>query len=145
MTRRAPAVLLVAVLGGSGALVGCGAGGPLGDECLPEPLVLRPVEVRAGNTVTLSSPPFRCDGSYDDGHRYELTLALLGRQEPVDLGEAPVARDGSFSTELEIPADVSPGPAAISVLGSPLDECDDTGGGTSCAGYSVELTVLARD
>jgi len=138
MTRWAGGAL---VLGTLGALVGCGPSGPLGNPCLPEPLTVAPAQAPAGSTVTLSSPGFGCDAEYPAGQEYQLTLGLLGRQGPVDLGSVPVERNGSFSAQVTIPADVSTGPAGIGVGGSPYDDCDDTAG-ASCAGYWVDLAVL---
>jgi hypothetical protein len=89
----------------------------------------------------VSSAPFKCHGSYQPGKTYQLTLGLIGRSAPIDLGSYPVNADGSFRALVEIPASASPGDAAIIIHGSPFDQCDDSGQG-SCAGYVAGLTIL---
>ena len=136
---RARSLALAAALAAAAVLSGCGDG-VSGGDCLPELPTAQPAEVVAGGRLTLASTGFTCDARYDEGKRYQLELASLGRVDPVDLGEVDVAPDGSFTATVTVPADASPGESAVSVSGSPYDEpCEDTG---SCAGYTVSLTVL---
>ena len=139
MPDRALRTLLAVALA-TGGLAGCGADAG-GGACLPEPLIVRPAEVVAGASLTVASTGFRaCGARYDDGHEYELQLSSLGRRDPIDLGDAAVAPDGSFTATVTVPADASPGESEIGVRGSPYDEpCGD---GESCAGYGVRVTVL---
>ncbi len=102
---------------------------------------LNPPQVAAGSSVAVSSAPFKCGGTYPAGKKYQLTLGLVGRQQPVDLGSYPVNKDGSFAATVPIPADASPGEAAIIVHGSSFDQCNDSDQG-SCAGYVVGLTII---
>jgi len=122
-------------------LTGCGQG-PLFTtlQCLPAPLSADPGKVAVGAPVTVTSGPFECGGSYPEGKRYRLLLLLLGRTQPIELGTAPVAVDGSFRATVVIPSGASPGDADVEVLGSPFDDCADDG--ASCAGYGVALTLL---
>jgi hypothetical protein len=135
---------------------------PAAPACLPEPLQVDPAEVVAGSSVTLSSAPFKCHGSYQPGATYQLTLGLIGRSAPIDLGSYPVNTDGSFRALVKILATASPGDAGIIVHGSPFDQCElvgqsmsapalaDVGGARrandrvtlSCAGYTVPVTIL---
>jgi hypothetical protein len=135
---------------------------PAAAPCLPEPLQVNPAEIVAGSSVTVSSAPFKCHGSYHPGATYQLTLGLIGRSAPIDLGSYPVNTDGSFRALVKIPATASPGDAGIIVHGSPFDQCDAIGQSTSapalagvggarrandrvtlsCAGYTVPLTIL---
>ncbi len=132
-TSPAAALLAAGLL----AATGCGHDGEPASRCLPARLTVEPVRVEVGGQVTLAAPAAGCDLGYDDGASYEVTLA--GRGVSVDLGDVDVAEDGSFRAVLTVPADVPPGPAGLSVRGSPHDDCDDTG---SCAGYGVDLTLL---
>jgi hypothetical protein len=91
--------------------------------------------------VIVSSAAFTCGGSYPSGKEYQLTLGLLGRQAPMDLGRYPVNTDGSFRASVLIPADASPGEAAIAVRGSPFDQCSESGQ-ASCADYEVSFTII---
>jgi hypothetical protein len=91
--------------------------------------------------VIVSSAAFKCGGSYPSGKKYQLTLGLVGRSAPIDLGGYPVNTDGSFEASVPIPVNASPGEAYIVIRGSPFDECNDTNHG-SCAGYGVGLTIL---
>jgi hypothetical protein len=119
----------------------CSSPVPGGNPCLPEPLQIDPAQVISGSSVTLSSAPFQCGGSYPAGKTYQLTLGLVGRTAPVDLGSYPVKVDGSFRATILIPSDASPGEAYIIIHGSPFDQCDDSGHG-SCAGYGVGLKII---
>jgi hypothetical protein len=100
-----------------------------------------PRRVAVGERVTVSSPAFRCAARYPAGTRYRLSLLLAGRGAPEPLGTVPVARNGSFRATVTVPADAPPGAAAIAVAGSLFDDCLDNQRG-SCAGYSVDLTLL---
>lgn len=135
--------MLVAVLGCSVALGACGARSPaprLG--CLPSRLRVDPPRVKAGGIVEVSSPRFACRGSYPVGHRYTLILGQVGRAAPVRLGAFPVGRDGAFSAMVRIPDSASPGGSYIIVMGSPFDDCAESGGAAaSCAGYDVPVAV----
>ncbi|HEV7212237.1 MAG TPA: hypothetical protein VGN47_11055 [Blastococcus sp.] len=108
-------------------------------QCLPAPLSAEPRTVAVGAAVTLTSGPFACDGSYPEGHRYRLQLLLLGRAQPIELGTAPVAVDGSFRATVVISPGASPGDAYVEVRGSPFDDCPDDG---SCARYGVAVTLV---
>lgn len=109
--------------------------------CLPEPRHVNPPQVAAGWSLAVASAPFKCGGAYPTGKKYHLTLGLVGRQLPMDLGSYPVNRDGSFAATVPIPANASPGEAAIVVHGSPFDQCDASGQG-SCAGYGASFTII---
>ena len=113
--------------------------------CYPSPLRLSSDSVRAGASVTVSSSPFACDASYPVGKTYTLVLGQVGRAAPLPLGVVPVGRDGAFSADVRIPASASPGESYVLVQGSAFDRpCQDTSSqSTSCASYSIRLTVLA--
>ncbi|MGZ4669037.1 MAG: hypothetical protein ACXVX3_10990 [Blastococcus sp.] len=140
--RRSWVGLLVSGLLAAVFLTACGGHGPVFTrlQCLPAPLSADPGKVTVGAAVTVTSGPFECDGSYPEGHRYRLQLLLVGRAQPIELGTAPVAVDGSFRATVVVPSGASPGDAYVNVLGSPFDDCADDGG--SCAGYSVGITLL---
>jgi hypothetical protein len=108
---------------------------------LPEPLHVNPAQVAAGSSVAVASAPFKYGGTYPAGKKYQLSLGLVGRQPPMNLGSYPVNTDGSFAASVPIPAKASPAEAAIIVHGSPFDQCDDSGQG-SCAGYVVSFTII---
>jgi hypothetical protein len=133
-------VLAVMFAAGLGSQA-CSPAQPGSTRCLPEPLHVNPPEVAAGSSVSISSAGFKCGASYPAGKRYELTLGLVGRQPPINLGSYPVNTDGSFGAQVAIPADASPGEAYVIVRGSPFDQCADSGQG-SCAGYDVQLTII---
>jgi hypothetical protein len=132
------AVFLVIGLG----LPACSSPGPSASRCLPEPLHVDPSSVVAGADVTVTSDGFKCSGSYPAGKTYHLTLGLVGRAAPIDLGPYPVNANGSFHATVKIPASTSPGEAYITVGGSSFDQCTDSGNG-SCAAYMVQLQVLS--
>jgi hypothetical protein len=121
-------------------LAGCVPGNSSNSGCLPSPLEASPRNVAAGTTLTLVAPKFACGASYPTGKTYRLTLGLVGRAAPVDLGPFPVNSDGSFHAIVTIPRSASPGEAAISVTGSSFDNCTDTA--SSCAGYVAGFTIL---
>jgi len=131
------AAMLAAALG----VGACSPTPPRSNPCLPEPLHVNPAQVAAGSSVAVVSAPFKCGGTYPAGKKYKLTLGLVGRQSPMDLGSYPVNMDGSFAATVPIPANALPGEVAIIVHGSPFDQCDDSGQG-SCAGYVVSLTII---
>ena len=88
-------------------LAGCGSGSPLfvsSGRCLPEPLSIHPATVLAGDSVTVSSPPFTCDASYPAGKQYSVSLLVRGGAGPVELGSFPVDPDGSFRPVVTSPA-----------------------------------------
>lgn len=91
--------------------------------------------------MAVASAPFKYGGTYPAGKKYQLSLGLVGRQPPMNLGSYPVNTDGSFAASVPIPAKASPAEAAIIVHGSPFDQCDDSGQG-SCAGYVVSFTII---
>jgi hypothetical protein len=122
-------------------LPACSSPFPGGHPCLPEPLQINPREVPAGSSVTVSSGPFQCGGSYPAGKTYRLTLGLAGRSTAIELGSYPVKTDGSFRATTLIPANASPGVADIVAFGSPYDQCDDSRHG-SCASYVVDLKIV---
>ena len=140
---RSPIALTVlAVMFAAGlGIAACSPAQPGSTTCLPEPLHVNPPEVAAGSSVSISSARFKCSASYPAGKRYELTLGLVGRQPPMNLGSYPVNTDGSFDAQVAIPPDASPGEAYVIVHGSPFDHCDQSGQG-SCAGYGVRLTII---
>jgi hypothetical protein len=60
--------------------------------------------------------------------------------DAIPLGGVPVNPDGSFTATVRMPENAPPGTSHIAVEGSRYEtECRD---GESCAGYSVELTLL---
>lgn len=128
------------------AVSACGGPGSVRrTACLPSPLHVRPAQVKAGGTATVSSPRFACRCSYPAGHRYTLVLGQVGRGAPLSLGMFPVSRDGAFMAVVHIPRRASPGQSYVDVTGSPFDQCEDTDGvATSCAGYSAPLRILAQ-
>lgn len=113
--------------------------------CRPERLELSATRVRAGDTVRVSSKPAPCT-LYAEGKAYQARLLFVGRADPVVLGEVPVARDGSFSVDLEIPLSASPGEAAIKMEGSAYEgACSSASAHVSCALYLVSFEILARE
>lgn len=132
---------VVMILAGTFVMAACTPRTPGSSPCLPERLHVDPQQVVQGSSVMISSAAFTCGDSYPSGKEYQLTLGLVGRQPPIDLGKYPVNTDGSFHARVVIPADASPGEAAISVRGTSFDLCDDSGQG-SCAGYVVSLTII---
>ncbi len=121
-------------------LAACAPGFSSNSSCLPSPLKASPQNVAAGTTLAVVAPKFACSASYPTGKTYRLTLGLVGRGAPVDLGFFPVNSDGSFHAIVTIPRSASPGEAGISVTGSPFDNCNDTA--SSCAGYGAQFTIL---
>lgn len=105
--------------------------------CMPAELSASPHDVDRGGIVTLSSPKSSCDVNYEAGKTYSITIMAKDVQSPAV--DVPVAKDGSFSDRIVVPADFPVGTAYIIVTGSPLDHCDDVGG--SCAGYAAEIAV----
>lgn len=145
MTTGSRLVLLVAVLGCALAVGACGATSSArrASVCPPSSLHIDPARVKAGSAVTVSSPPFACQGSYPAGHRYTLVLGQVGRAAPLDLGAFPVSRDGAFRAVVQIPRRASPGQSYVDVSGSPFDHCAGTNGvAVSCAGYDASVRVL---
>jgi hypothetical protein len=69
-----------------------------------------------------------------------IRVTFLQRDHPDSVAtKVPVAFDGSFRAELNVPLDARPGFAGFHVAGSPFDRCDDT---ASCVGYGASFTVL---
>ena len=131
-----PVLAVVAIL----VLAACAPGFSSNSSCLPSPLKASPQNVAAGTTLAVVAPTFACSASYPTGKTYRLTLGLVGRAGPVDLGSFPVNSDGSFHAIVTIPRSASPGEAGISVTGSSFDNCTDTA--SSCAGYVADFTIL---
>jgi ABC-type sulfate transport system permease component len=59
-----------------------------------------------------------------------------------DLENVDVARDGAFTAMVDIPANVPPGPATLTLRGSVYDDCVIRDG-AACVTYSVGLTIAA--
>lgn len=133
--RRACAVGLI--LAAAAFSPGCSERGP----CLPAPLAVNPSRAAAGSAVVVSSPPAQCAIAYPQGTTYALTLRPDGG-DPARQTTVPVAADGAFSANVDIPADFPTGPATVLVTGSTMDRCaQDTPPGVSCAAYQVALTI----
>lgn len=147
MTAVRRPMLLVSAVGCVLVVGACGGRSSLTRaECLPSPLDLRPARVEAGGTVTVSSGPFACRGSYPAGHHYLLVLGQVGRAAALDLGRFPVSRDGAFRAVVDIPRRASPGQSGVIARGSQFDRCEDTNGvAASCAGYGAPVRVLPRN
>lgn len=129
-------VLMVACL-----TAGCEEQSP----CLPEPMTASPDPASVGSTIVVSAPPATCDLGYQPGTQYTLALFPEGDGDSPDRVETTVevGTDGTFSTQLRIPEEFPLGRATISVSGSAFDRCpEDPPEGVSCAGYSVDLTVV---
>jgi hypothetical protein len=141
VTRGVYGHIVVAALLGLTLSAACSACGLGTSTCFPEPLHVNPLGVAAGSSVIISSAGFKCNGSYPSGKKYQLTLGLVGRSEPMDLGSYPVNANGSFNATVRIPASASPGESYVVVRGSPFDRCEESGQG-SYAGYSVRLTIM---
>src|SRR5439155_15457301 len=92
-------------------LAACAPGFLSNSSCLPSPLKASPQHVAAGTTLTVVAPKFACGASYPAGKTYRLTLGLVGRAAPVELGTFPVNSDGSFRAIVTIPTSASPGEA----------------------------------
>ena len=131
-----PVLAVVAIL----VLAACAPGFSSNSSCLPSPLKASPQNVAAGTTLAVVAPKFACSAAYPTGKTYRLTLGLVGRASPLDLGSFPVNSDGSFHAIVTIPRSASPGEAGISVTGSSFDNCTDTA--SSCAGYVADFTIL---
>lgn len=114
--------------------------------CWPERLELSSNRVRAGDRVRVSSKPAQCM-PYAEGTTYRAMLLFVGRAVPVVLGDVPVAPDGSFSVDLEIPRSASHGEAAIKMQGSTYDGgcAGPSAAHASCASYLVPFEILARE
>lgn len=105
--------------------------------CFPAKLAVSSDAVSRGDVVTLSSPAAHCDLGYGAVREYSVRLGAGHVSTPAVL--VHVARDGSFSTDFRVPRSFPAGPAEFFVIGSPYDDCDDTGG--SCAGYGVPVQI----
>jgi hypothetical protein len=140
-------MLLVSAVGCVLVVGACGGkSSPRRAECLPSPLHIAPARVKAGGTLTVSSPPFKCRGSYPAGHGYTLILGQVGRAASLRLGVFPVSRDGAFSVLVGIPRTASPGKSYVIVRGSQFDRCAGTKGvAVSCAGYDTPVHILPRN
>lgn len=114
-------------------------------ECHPSPVRLSADRVPAGGSVTVSSAPLRCNGSYPATKTYTVMLDQMGRAGRLQLGVVPVNRNGSFSAKVRIPPDASPGPSFVIVRGGAFDgSCKEISSAyPGCSPYSVGLTVLA--
>jgi hypothetical protein len=107
------AAALVAALAGCGSssvssvtgseLVPAGAA----KRCLPSPLRLSAVGVRAGATVTVSSGPFACRASYPVGKTYTLILGQVGRGPALKLGVVPVTATAPLAPSPHLAAGVT--------------------------------------
>lgn len=111
-------------------------------RCFLQRLELSPTRVRAGDTVRVSSRPAQCM-PYAEGTTYRALLLFVGRADPVVLGNVPVAQDGSFTVEFEIPRSASPGEAAIKMEGSAFDGACGRSATASCGTYLVPFEILA--
>ncbi|HEY0187005.1 MAG TPA: hypothetical protein VGC67_05910 [Cellulomonas sp.] len=132
---RSTAALCAGALGAA-MLTGCG--GTDTGACLPAPLELSRTSVEVGLTVIVSSAAAGCDlgelGSYD--------LTLTAGMVEQSVGRFDVDADGSFEARVAIPAGAEPGPAVLSVTGSPYDDCPVLDDGL-CTGYAVDLDLTA--
>ncbi len=102
-----------------------------------------PVVVRAGDTLELAGGPLPCSAALP-GAVWSLTLVPDGGAAPPEvLGSVVPARDGSFSTEVTVPAAAPPGPARVSITGTTADgrPCADDAG-CPPQGYGADLEVL---
>ena len=121
---------------------GNSAASPPKPRCLPSPLRVKPLRVRAGGTIVIQSAPFACKASYPAGKTYTLHLGQVGRGARLKLGVVPVKTNGAFKATVHISSKASPGEAYIIVRGSAFDgPCQDAS--SSCAGYEARLHVLA--
>ena len=111
--------------------------GPRSANCFPAPLTVTPEIARAGSTVVISAVAANCALGYRN-KVYVVTSASPGRAD-VRVATIPVADDGSFRAEVQIPSDALAGPHGFHVSGSPRDHCPD---GESCPGYWASVTVV---
>lgn len=111
--------------------------------CYPTRLRVSDAHVSAGDRLTVSSPPFRCQARYPAGKTYTLRLLQVGRAAPLQVAVVPVAQNGSLRATVRIPRRASPGLSYIEAHDSPFDQpCQDTvPAAASCAAYVVRVRV----
>ena len=103
-------------------------------ELLPGTREAAPTSTAPGAAVTVSSAAPSCDLGYSEGHTYSVVLSNHGTSTKAT--NAQVAKDGSFSTQLDVPAGFPRGEAYVLVKGSTYDDCKDT---RSCGGYATTI------
>jgi hypothetical protein len=137
LRSRRSSQLLVGLLFTVTALSGCASAE---SNCLPEPLEARFLD---GPEVQLhvSADAAPCSLDYD-GVVYELTVE--GAEAVYPLGTVRPSLDGSFSAVFNVPpAALEDEGAIIVVLGSPYDDCVDSGS-ADCVGYMIDLPSHGR-
>jgi hypothetical protein len=137
LRSRRGSPLLVILLLALTALSGCSS---TESNCLPEPLEARFLD---GPEVQLhvSAEAAPCSLDYD-GVVYELTVE--GAEAVYPLGTVRPSRDGSFSAVFNVPpAALEDDGASIVVIGSPYDDCEDSGS-ADCVGYMTDLPAHGR-
>ena len=143
MSVKTAAVLALACL--PLAISGCSSSTQPGSAsgCYPSRLRVSDAHVGAGDRLTVSSPPFRCQARYPAGKTYTLRLLQVGRAEPIRVAVVPVAHNGSFRATVRVPRRASPGQSYLEARGSAFDQpCQDTvPAAPSCAAYSVRIEV----
>lgn len=112
--------------------------------CEIEQVQVAPLTAAAGDTITLSSTGFACD--YELERELVVEVALYQATSPpyVDLGEVTVARDGSFSAALTVPAATPAGVAEVYLTPETLDlsgPCPQDDSSCPLIGGTAELTV----
>ena len=130
-------VLAVAMLSGCHVVLSLNAD-PRG--CLPELAHATPSSAPAGSVITVSAPAANCDLEYYGEIEYTVGIANIGTGGPDTMQKFMVQPDGSFTVDVEVPADLSPGEAYVHIAGSRYvtAPCLDN---ASCATYDVSFTV----
>ena len=112
--------------------------GSRSENCSPAPLTVTPEVARAGSSVVISAVAAGCALGYGHNKVYVVTWDSPGLAV-VPITTIPVAADGSFRAEVQIPSHALAGPGGFGVSGSPRDHCSD---GESCPGYGASVTVV---
>jgi hypothetical protein len=130
-------VMLGVVLGAG--LAGCAK--VRGSGCEPDHPVVAPRSVKVGSVLTVTSLSHPCARATAPGGSHRLVLRQVGKAD-VDLGAVPIRPDGTYVTEVRIPAGARPGVAFVSVTGTLPVPCDDSGA-ASCVGYVTKVNLEA--
>lgn len=119
--------------------VGCSAqSGEPGVRCLPA-LALDEDVVPPGAVLAVTGDSLTCELDFTEDRWLTLEVRhVLGGSPALVEQRVRAAEDGSFATELRLPADMSVGRAAVRVVSGYEAPCDDNG---SCIESEVEFRV----
>ncbi len=113
--------------------------------CFPGQPHAAPASVTAGERVVVTAAGFTCARRFHRGAVYGLAYVPEDTADgsgQVDLGDFPVARDGSFRARVRVPATAAAGPATIRVTGFDVDELyDEVCSERDCGTYGAALVI----